>query len=338
MHNLQTNHQKILIIGPSWLGDMVMAQALFKRLKQINPNTIIDVAAPPWSLPLLERMPEVNSKIELNLQHGEWSLIKRYKLGKQLQKLNYTKAIILPNSWKSALIPWFANIPERIGWIGEMRFGLLNNIKALNKATYPKMVERYIALANHKQPTLTDPLLRPKLIADPNNINLLKQKFNIKDNVPILALCLGAAFGEAKCWPNKYYIELAKIQAKHNWQVLLLGIDNNIQIDSNSPLIVNLLGKTSLLDTIDLLSLSQVIVCNDSGLMHIAASFNKNIIAIYGATSPTFTPPLADNVIIINKNLPCSPCFARVCPLKHHNCMQQITVQEISNYINNIKI
>lgn len=334
MSNLSYNTQKILIIGPSWLGDMVMAQALFKALKQLNPTTIIDVAAPSWSLPILYRMPEISNKIELELQHGEWSLIKRYKLAKELKKNNYTQAIVLPNSWKSALIPWFANIKERIGWLGELRFGLLNNIRYLNKSLYPKMVERYIALAYPKTDRSNQKYLRPQLIADENNITILKQKFNIKDNLPIIALCIGAAFGEAKCWPNKYYLELANILATRNYQVLLLGTEKNLPIAENNPLIINLSGKINLLDTIDLLYLANLVVCNDSGLMHIAASFNKKIIAIYGATSPNFTPPLADEVTIVNKNLPCSPCFKRSCPLKHHNCMHLITVNEINNYIN----
>ena len=343
----QINHnEKILIIGPSWLGDMVMAQALFKSLHQVNPGINIDVAAPNWSLPLLERMPEVANGIELDLQHGEWSFEKRYYLGQELQKNNYTRAIVLPNTWKSALIPWFAKIPKRTGWLGEMRFGLLNDIRYLKKSIYKTMVDRYIALAypaNYPLPVesptkLLDQRFIPKLKVNTKNLDELKLKFSINtnNNLPILALCLGAAFGEAKCWPEQYYLELATMQAKKQWQVWLFGTKPDLQITDPSPQILNFSGKTKLLDTTDLLSLANVVVCNDSGLMHIAASFNKKIIAIYGATSPTFTPPLAEQIQIINKNLPCSPCFARTCPLGHHKCMQQITVEEISNYIQNM--
>ena len=340
-------NKKILIIGPSWLGDMVMAQALFKSLHYLNPGITIDVTAPAWSLPLLERMPEINHGIELDLKHGEWSFEKRYHIGQELQKNNYTHAIVLPNTWKSALIPWFAKISIRTGWLGELRFGLLNDIRYLQKSVYKTMVERYIALAyptnypltstltTTSSTTLLDPNFTPKLTVNTKNLEELKLKFSINttNNLPILALCLGAAFGEAKCWPEQYYLELATMQVNKKWQVWIFGTKPDLQINNPSPQILNFSGKTSLLDTIDLLSLADVVVCNDSGLMHIAASFNKKIIAIYGATSPKFTPPLAEHVKIINKNLPCSPCFARTCPLGHHKCMQQITVEEISNCI-----
>ena len=182
----------------------------------------------------------------------------------------------------------------------------------------------------------SDQFFTPKLTVDQKNLEQLKINYSINTNLPILALCPGAAFGEAKCWPEKYYLELATLQSKKNWQVWILGIKKDLQLNEFSPNIINFSGKVSLLDSIDLLSLADLVVCNDSGLMHIAASFNKKIIATYGPTSPTFTPPLADYVKIVNKHLPCSPCFARTCPLGHHKCMQQITVTEISNYIEHL--
>lgn len=339
--------EKILIIGPSWLGDMVMAQALFKTLLQINPDATIDVMAPTWSLSVLERMPEVTNKIELAIPHGKLWLLKRYKLAKNLQQNNYTRAIVLTNSWKSALIPWFAKIKKRTGWIGELRFGLINDIRYLNKKKYISMVSRYIALAypaNYKLPnSILNAILSceitPKLIIDQANLIVLKNKFNINNSLsksPILALCIDAAFGVAKCWPEEYYISLAEHKIKQNWQVWIFGTKPNLVINNSSNLIFNFSGKTSLIDTIDLLSLVDVIVCNDSGLMHIAASFNKKIIAIYGPTSSEFTPPIADCVKIVNKNLKCSPCFARTCPLGHHKCMKEITVTSIANEIDQI--
>lgn len=328
MHN-----EKFLIIGPSWLGDMVMAQALLKSLKVINSNAVIDVAALTWSLPVLHRMQEVNQIIELNLQHGEWSFEKRYQFGKMLQKNDYSHAIVLPNTWKSALIPWFAKIPKRIGWLGEMRFGLLNDIRFLNKSIYQTMVKRYVALAYPAKCELPTQIPNPTLMADQENVVRLMSEFSISNKLPVLALCLGAAFGEAKCWPEEYYIELAKTQIKKNWQVWIFGTNKNLTIEDNSGLIFNFSGKLKLLDVIDLLSLANTVVCNDSGLMHIAASFNKKIVAIYGATSSKFTPPLTKKVKIVDKKLACSPCFARDCPLGHHKCMRLITVEEIAHII-----
>lgn len=329
--------EKFLIVGPSWLGDMVMAQALFKHLKIINNDIEIDVVAPDWSFPLLQRMPEVTNSIVLNFAHGEWSINSRYYLGKILRANNYTNAIILPNSWKSALIPWFAKIQKRTGWLGEMRFGLINDIRYLKKSIYPKMVERYVALAYPNNYKLPAQLEFPRLLADHTQLEQLKEKFcinNINYKLPILALSIGAAFGEAKCWPEEYFVNLAYMAAKQ-FNVWIFGTNKNLCINNNIKNIINFSGITNLLETIDLLSMVDLVVCNDSGLMHIAASLNKKIIAIYGATSPEFTPPLTSDVKIINKQLACSPCFARTCPLKHHNCMRQITVEEVLNEIQN---
>ncbi len=330
---------KLLIIAPSWIGDMVMAQSLFKHLKMIDQDLEIHVIAPEWTYPLLERMPEVTSAMQITFKHGELSLLERYKIAKSLVNIGYSKAIILPNSWKSALIPWIAKIPKRTGWLGEQRFLLLNDFRFLNKTRYTTMVERYIALAYPKDYILPSKFLYPKLLINSKNLELIKLKFSLnKDNykAPILALCIGAAFGDAKCWPIESFIALAYMAAKHNnFNVWIFGSINNLQINNNNHLdnIINFSGKTSLLEAIDLLSLTDIVVCNDSGLMHIAASLNKKIIAIYGATSEKFTPPLTTNYTIINKKLACSPCFARTCPLQHHNCMQQITVEEVFNQV-----
>lgn len=331
----------ILVIGPSWLGDMVMAQSLFRHLLLIHDDKIqIDVLAPSWSFSLLERMPEVNQAIELNLQHGELNLKKRYILGKKLRKKNYSKAIILPNSWKSALIPFIAKIPQRTGWVGECRFGLINDIRFLKKSNYIKMASRYVALAYNRDHQLPEKLLFPRLSVNLNAVASLMERFYIKQKLnpklPIIALGIDAAFGVAKCWPKEYFIELAYLASKE-FNVWIFGTQKNLTI-KEIPNIINFSGKTSLLETIDLLSLTELIVCNDSGLMHIAAGLEKKIVAIYGPTSVEFTPPLTspDKLKIINKGLPCSPCFARSCPLKHHACMRNITVKEVFNAAKNL--
>ena len=123
-----------------------MAQSLFMSLKASFPDCQIDVLAPSWSLPLLERMPEVSKGIPMPLKHGEFGLLTRFKLGKPLQSERYDQAIILPNSWKSALIPFFAGIPKRTGFIGECRWGLLNDERKLNKKALTMTVQRFVAL------------------------------------------------------------------------------------------------------------------------------------------------------------------------------------------------
>ncbi len=209
----------ILIIGPSWVGDMVMAQVLFKILRQQTPNANIDVLAPAWSLPVIDRMPEINKAIEINVAHGEFGLAKRYRLAKQLRKNNYDIAIVLTNSWKSALIPFLARIPRRIGWLGEMRFGLLTDARILSKKALPKMVQRYAALAFAKDEDLPKDLPSPKLLSPKENVKEVIQKFAIDSSRPILALCAGAAYGPAKRWPPEYFAEIANERAKQGWQI-----------------------------------------------------------------------------------------------------------------------
>ena len=140
------NPQKILVLGPAWVGDMVLAQSLFKTLKINHPNCQIDVAAPAWTLPLLERMPEVSNKIALPFKHGELAFWQRIAFGKSLKNVGYTQSIVLTNSFKSALLPWAAGIKKRTGFLGEMRYGLLNDIRPLDKTKLKKTVERFVAL------------------------------------------------------------------------------------------------------------------------------------------------------------------------------------------------
>lgn len=339
---------KLLIIAPAWIGDLVMAQSLFKHLKLVDPHIEIHVIAPDWNFLLLQRMPEVSKSIKFTLQHGELSLLQRYKIGKSLQDDCYHQAIILPNSWKSALIPWFAKIAIRTGWLGEQRYWLLNDLRYLNKSLYTRMVERYVALAYPENSELPSKILYPNLLIDDKHLESVKLKFSLQKphfSNPIVALCVGAAFGDAKCWPIDKFISLAYKAVENQFNVWVFGSIQNLNINNKninvnnqknnhnnhklSHNIINFSGQTNLLEAIDLLSLVDVVVCNDSGLMHIAASLNKKIVAIYGATSEEFVHPLTDHYIVINKRLKCSPCYAKICPLKHHNCMQQISVEEV---------
>jgi len=335
---------KILIIGPSWIGDMVMAQALFKAIKADNPQVSIDVLALAWTKPLLERMPEVNKAIIMPISHGVFGWKMRKQLGHSLRKDNYDQAIVLPNSWKSALIPWFANIPVRTAWRGEMRYGLINDIRTLDKHALPMMVQRYVSLAypasqSHAAPSYPTPLM----IAESPSLEYLiplaaKQKR--------LIFCPGAEFGPAKQWPATHYAELANTLLAQDWQLLILGSEADKAIaDEITSLIeapvpeatFNLCGKTALSDAIDLLDTADLVISNDSGLMHIAAALQKPLIALYGPTSPSFTPPLASNAQIIQRDVDCGPCFQRTCPEGHHRCMQEIESTQILRLIDTLE-
>ncbi len=326
-------NEKILVIGPAWVGDMVMAQSLFKLLKQRNNSVVIDVLAPAWSLPLLERMPEVSSSIVMPLTHGQFKLAERYRLGKTLREKKYTQAIVLPNSFKSALIPFFANIPKRTGWIGEARFFVLNDARFLDKKRYKLMIERFMALALPARAALPEKYPLPHLmIADPTK-SLLKHAIE-KPSRPVLALCPGAEFGPAKRWPENYYADIANAKLAEGWDVWIFGSpkDSVVAEDimkATRERCVNFTGKTKLEEAVDLLSFATMVVSNDSGLMHIAAALQKPLIAVYGPTSATFTPPLHDQSKIITLSLPCQPCFQRECPLKHHRCMRELSPEKI---------
>jgi heptosyltransferase-2 len=327
---------KILVVGPSWVGDMVMAQTLFKALKQQNPEARLEVLAPDWSRPILERMPEVSATHAMPVGHGKLNLTARFQLAKQLKKLKFDEAIVLPNSWKSALIPWLAKIPKRTGFLRELRFGLLNDFRVLDKKRLPKMIERYHSLAYPKnQRDLPEPLLPRLEIGLASRLDVI-QKFALQEILtqPILALCPGAEFGASKRWPEEYYAKVAAAKQQAGWSVWIFGSKNDAAVAARIQAATHLqcvdfTGKTSLAEAIDLLSLATAVVTNDSGLMHIAASLQKPLVAVYGSTDPGFTPPLGEQSKIVRLNLACSPCFKRECPLGHHHCMQQLSPETV---------
>jgi heptosyltransferase-2 len=330
---------KILIVGPSWVGDMVMSQSLYITLKQQNPEAIIDVMAPAWCKPILERMPEVNKAIEMPLTHGQFAFFKRRQMGKMLREENYDQAYILPNSAKSALIPFFASIPKRIGWKGESRYILLNDIRT-NKKSFQFMVERYVALA-HSKSKMTDSislggldrLPKPSLSIDIATQQITLNKFLLANDRPVLGLCPGAEFGPAKQWPIEHYATVADNMINQGYQVWLFGsikdqtTTNSIKAlvdDDNQKHVFNLAGETSLIEAVDLLAACKTVVSNDSGLMHVAAAVGCHVVGVYGSTSPKYTPPLASKVDIVSIDIECRPCFKRECPLGHLKCLKDL--------------
>ncbi|MBE9567334.1 MAG: lipopolysaccharide heptosyltransferase II, partial [Proteobacteria bacterium] len=192
---------RYLIVGPSWIGDMVMAQSLFITLRQQHPDCQIDVLAPEWSLPILKRMPEVHEGISADVSHGEFSFFKRRKLGLSLKSRNYTHAIVMPRSWKSALIPYFAGVQIRTGYRGEMRYGLLNDIRHLDKQVLKQTVQRYVAHAYPRSPSVAPEVPFPHLSTDNENQANLLAHFGLKLQKPVVCMMPGAEYGPAKQWP-----------------------------------------------------------------------------------------------------------------------------------------
>ncbi|MEY5100998.1 MAG: ADP-heptose-LPS heptosyltransferase [Pseudomonadota bacterium] len=313
---------------------MVMAQSLFMTLKAADPAVEIDVLAPGWSLPILERMPEVRRGIAMPLGHGEFGLGKRWQLGRSLARERYGQAIVLPGSLKSALVPWFAGIPRRTGFRGEMRFVLLNDIRALDKQRLPMTVQRFVALglgADAAQPPATP---APRLRADPANFARLREQFGLAADRPALAFMPGAEYGPAKQWPLRHYGELARLLVARGHQVWVLGSGKDQAAGDEiaalaGPGVHNLCGRTQLADAVDLLDAAVAAVSNDSGLMHVAAALDKPLVGIYGSSTPHHTPPLSDKATSLYLGLECSPCFKRTCPLGHTRCLTEILPQQV---------
>lgn len=321
---------------------MVMSQALYRELKKNHPGCEIDVLAPAWSRPLLARMPEVRRAIDMPLGHGAVGIGERRKLGHSLRAEKYDQAILLPNSLKSALVPWFARIAQRTGWRGEMRYLLLNDLRVLDAEKYPLMVQRFVALALARSAAPPASWLDPQLVIDAANRAAAVQRYALASERPVVALCPGAEFGPAKRWPECHYAALAQYFAAQGYAIWLFGSENDRAVCEAivgalpAPLQPHchvLAGKTSLAEAIDLLSLAACVVSNDSGLMHVAAALGRPVVVVYGSTSPRFTPPLSKKVRILQHEVECGPCFQRECPLADESrklhCLRELMPQEV---------
>ena len=323
---------KTLVIGPAWVGDMVMSQSLFRLLRQRDPDAVIDVVAPPWSAPLIERMQEVRRAIPLAAGHGQLALGTRWQLSRRLRGEAYGRAIVLPRSFKSALVPFFAGIPRRTGFGAEGRRILLTDPRVLDRAALDQTVKRLLALGLEPGEPLPDPS-PPALRIEERNRAALLERFGI-GRAGAVALMPGAAYGPAKQWPTEYFAELARLLAADGREIWVLGSAGErglgAAIHAAAPdRVHNLCGQTRLEDTVDLLSCARAAVTNDSGLMHVAAAAGTHVVAIYGSSSPQFTPPLTPRKTQFYLGLQCSPCFQRECPLGHLNCLRQIGPGEV---------
>ena len=326
---------RTLIVAPSWVGDTVLAQPLFIRLKSRSPNVALDVLAPRQIVPLLKRMPEVDDVIENPFQHGELKVFARRRLGMALKARHYERAVVLPNSLKSALPPYFAAIPERTGYRGEMRGGLLNDVRKLDPKRLPLMVERFAALADQAGAPLARPVPRPRLMVDQRNRRRLIERLELATDRPVVAFCPGAEYGPAKRWPERHFAALADILDASGAVVWLIGSPKDVAIGeairsaARGANVHDLCGRTDLDEAIDLLSVAAIVISNDSGLMHVAAALDRPLVALYGSSSPGFTPPLSPEASIVSLGLSCSPCFERECPLGHLRCLTEIEPQRV---------
>ena len=330
---------RILVVGPSWIGDTVLAQPLFKLLHARHGPLDLDVLAPPWTLPIVERMQEVRRAIAHPAGHGELRLGRQRNLARALAHENYERAIVLPNSFKSALIPWLAGIPLRSGYLGELRWGLLNDTRRIEEARHPQLAQRYAALAYSRAEhasgeALPHPLPLPGLRVDDAARRATLERLGLAGDHPVAALCPGAEYGPAKRWPPRHFAVLAQQLAGLGFAVWLVGSANDAPAGSEIARLApgaarDLCGRTSLAEAIDVLASARLVVSNDSGLMHVAAALGRRVVALYGSSSPTYTPPAGGAAHILKLDLPCSPCFERECPLGHFKCMVDLGPERV---------
>ena len=326
--------QKILIISPSWIGDCVMTQPLLRRLHELHPQCSIDVFAPKWSQAVYQRMPEVRDILDNPFAHGTLQLRQRWQIGRELGKRGYDQVIVLPGSLKSALIAFATGIAKRTGYVGESRYLLLNDIRKLDKAALPLMVDRYTALAHPSQAEFNGHSTHPSFAINPAAQTTALAKHGLDTEKPVIAFCPGAEYGSAKRWPPRHFAAVAKHYAQQGCQIWLFGSQKDFSIAEeinqlSGNLCTNLCGKTNLAEAIDLLACADTVFCNDSGLMHVAAAVGAKLVAIYGSSSPEHTPPLSDKARIATLNLECSPCFQRECPLGHTNCLNNLLPEKV---------
>ena len=329
-----TASARILVVGPAWVGDMVMAQSLFQVLARRDPTPVIDVLAPGWTRPLLERMPQVTDALEMPLGHGQLGLGERRRIGRRLQSRGYSQAVVLPASLKSALVPFWARIPQRTGFRGEARWGLLNDIRALRRGDPRTTVQRFVALAvasGDPAPDPPPPALRVDTVG--RAATLIRLGVGLPDR-PVLGLCPGAEFGPSKRWPQADFVEVALRQRELGWRVWVFGSAKDAHLGAYIARHVgegcaDFTGKTSLADALDLLSLTTAVVSNDSGLMHVAAALGRPLVAVYGATDPAVNPPLHPHARVLWRGLDCSPCMQRECPLGHYRCLSEIRPPQV---------
>ena len=323
---------RTLVVAPSWIGDAVLSHPMLVRLKEADALDTIEVLAPPWVAPVYRRMPQVEAVIDNPFGHGDVRLAERRRFARGLRR--HDRAIVLPNTIKSALIPWHARIPVRTGYRGEMRYGLLNDLRRLDEAEMPLIVERYAALAQPAGEKLRRPLPQPRLAVDAAKRAATLARHGLDASADVTVLAPGAEYGPAKRWPARHFAALARTLSARGSVTWILGSPKDAPIAAQIMALAegactDLTGKTSLDEAIDLMSLATRVVTNDSGLMHVAAALDRPTAAIFGSSSPAFTPPLSPRARVVSLQLACSPCFARECPLGHTNCLETLPPEQV---------
>ncbi len=330
--------ERVLIVAPSWVGDAILSEPLVALIRDPFVDPLVDVLVPSWCAPVYRRIRGIRKIIESPFEKGRLDLRERRGLGVELRREKYSRALVLPNSWKSALAPWFARVPRRTGYLGEARFGLLNDARRLDVKALPRLVDRFAALAGSAGEHVPFPPA-PALVPDRANLMAAIRALRLKTDRPVAVLCPGAEYGPAKRWPPHYFAELAAMFLREGSAVWIVGSPND-KIAANAVVaalgkdvdkVRDLTGRTDLGTAIDLLSVASLVISNDSGLMHAAAAVGVPLVALFGSSSPVYTPPLSPIAQVAKIEIACSPCFQRECPLGHFRCMRELLPRAVYN-------
>ncbi|NGX55911.1 MAG: ADP-heptose--LPS heptosyltransferase 2 [Candidatus Anoxychlamydiales bacterium] len=333
-------YKNIIVRMPNWIGDFVMALPVLEDLKKKYPNSKITIMLKESLKDLVENISYID---EIYTFKKPKNKIYPKNIIKDLKEKKYDLGILLTNSISSAIWFYFAKVKNKIGY-RNYRSIFLNSPTRFSKnrfsqhqiITYKELLKPLSINISNTMPTLQ------AMETDKNKIVGLLNSYGYQKNKKLIGINAFAAYGSAKCYPIDKYILLAKklIEDKNNF-VIFIGDKKNVNKDlevlKNENQIINLIGKTSLKDLIALISIVDVFISNDSGPMHIASAFNKNLIALFGSTSDIITSPYSKNKIVINKRVKCSPCFKRKCPIDF-KCMNEIKIEEIFKEINNFNV
>ena len=325
-------YSPLLIIGPSWVGDMVMAASLVASLRAQEPGRPIDVMAPPAALPIARLIPGVRRTIPLGLGHGQFGLMARWRAGRALRSEGYGKAIILPRAVKAAIPPFAAGIPVRIGYAAEGRSILLTDARSDSQRKTARTIDRFVALGSPEGAAPASE--RPVLLLPEDERRAVAEKFSLAGEGPVMALCPGAEYGPAKRWPTAKFAALAAQAHAAGYQLRVLGgpkdapLAQEIVAKAGVP-VEDLTGRTSLIEAAGILAAADVVVSNDSGLMYVAGALDRPLVVLYGSSSEKMTPPTGPRSTVVSHDLPCRPCFKRECPLGTLACFEAISPQEV---------
>ena len=335
------DRRPILIVPYMWIGDFVRCHTVVKLLKARFPARPVDVLSTTLCAPLADYMPELRQAIVVDLPRKRLALSEHRALAARLKRESYGTALIMPRTWKAALAPCLAGIPERIGWLGEWRFGLVNDLR-FGERKRPRMVDQCAALALPANATRPENWPLPELRMPPAEIGGWRERLGLADNgKPIIALAPGAV-GPSKRWPGAAYGDLARRLIAQGNEVWILGSPAEaplVRIIRDIAPEVRDLTSTDLRNAILALAAADVAVSNDSGLLHVAAALGTPTIGIFGPTSPWHWAPLNPIAAAVQQKiepLPCQPCHKPTCRVRHHRCMRDISPDHVASVIERV--